>query len=58
MRALYHTKEYRHYLKLIKSENITQIPIKDVLNDLFFKNEIVPIEEKNGIRKIIYYKKE
>jgi Cft2 family RNA processing exonuclease len=58
MRALYHTKEYRHYLKIIKSENIQQIPLKDVLNDLFFNNEIIPIEEKKGIRKIIYYQEE
>ncbi|MFX1241273.1 MAG: MBL fold metallo-hydrolase [Promethearchaeota archaeon] len=58
MRPLYHTKEYRHYLKLIKTENIHQLPIKDVLNDLFFENEIVPIEEKMGIRKIIYYQED
>ncbi|MFW9820129.1 MAG: MBL fold metallo-hydrolase [Candidatus Thorarchaeota archaeon] len=58
MRPLYHTKEYRHYLKLIKSENIQQLPIKDVLGDLFFKNESVPIEEKKGIRKIIYYQED
>ncbi len=58
MRSLYHTKEYRHYLKLIKNENIQQNPIKDVLNDLFFKNDLIPIEEKKGIRKIIYYQEE
>ena len=58
MRALYHTKEYRHYLKIIKSEKIQQTPIKDVLNDLFFNNELIPIEEKKGIRKIIYYQEE
>jgi Cft2 family RNA processing exonuclease len=58
MRPLYHTKEYRHYLKLIKSKNIPQMSIKDVLNDLFFKNELVPIEEKKGIRKIIYYQED
>ncbi|MFX0023878.1 MAG: MBL fold metallo-hydrolase [Candidatus Hermodarchaeota archaeon] len=58
MRPLYHTKEYRHYLKLIKSENIKQLPIKDMLDDFFFQNEIIPIEEKKGIRKIIYYQEE
>jgi Cft2 family RNA processing exonuclease len=58
MRPLYQTKEYRHYLKLIKSENIQQLPIKDVLNDLFFENELVPIEEKKGIRKVIYYQED
>lgn len=58
MRPLYHTKEYRHYLKLIKSENIPHLPIKDVLNGLFFSNESIPIEEKKGIRKIIYYQEE
>ena len=58
MRALYHTKEYRHYLKLIKSENLPQSPVKDVLNDFFFNNELIPIEEKKGIRKVIYYQKE
>ncbi|MFX0039327.1 MAG: MBL fold metallo-hydrolase [Promethearchaeota archaeon] len=58
MRPLYHTKEYRHYVKLIKAENIQQMPIKDVLYDFFFKNELVPIEEKKGIRKIIYYQED
>ncbi len=58
MRPLYNTKEYRHYLKLIKSENIQQLPIKEVLNDLFFENELVPIEEKKGIRKISYYQED
>ncbi len=58
MRALYKTKEYRYYLKLIKSENISQTPIRDVLNDFFFKNTLIPIEEKKGIKKIIYYEKE
>ena len=58
MRALYHTKEYRHYLKLIKSENIPHLPIKDVLEDFFFKDELVPAEEKRAVRKIIYYQKE
>ncbi|MFX0004402.1 MAG: MBL fold metallo-hydrolase [Candidatus Hodarchaeota archaeon] len=58
MRALYHTKEYRNYIKLIKTENIQQIPIKNVLNNFFFKNESIPIEEKKGIRKIIYYQED
>jgi len=58
MRPLYHTKEYRHYLKLIKSENIPQISIKEVLNDFFFNNELIPLDEKKGIRKIIYYQKD
>ncbi|MFX1554275.1 MAG: MBL fold metallo-hydrolase, partial [Promethearchaeota archaeon] len=58
MRPLYHTKEYRHYLKLIKSENIPHLPLKDVLNDLFFSVESIPIEEKKAIRKIIYYQEE
>ncbi len=58
MRALYRTKEYNQYLKLIKSEELPQIPIKDVLADFFFKDELVPAEEKKGIRKIIYYHKE
>jgi len=58
MRPLYHTKEYRHYLKIIKSENVKQILLKDVLNNLFFNNESIPTEEKKGIRKIIYYQEE
>ncbi|MFX1504285.1 MAG: MBL fold metallo-hydrolase, partial [Promethearchaeota archaeon] len=58
MRPLYYTKEYRHYLKIIRSENIQQLPIKAVLNDLFFVNELIPIEEKKGIRKIIYYQED
>ncbi len=58
MRPLYRTKEYVHYLKLIKSENISQLDIKTVLNDLFFKVEFIPVEEKKGVRKIIYYQKE
>ncbi|MFX1387860.1 MAG: MBL fold metallo-hydrolase [Promethearchaeota archaeon] len=58
MRPLYHTKEYRYYMKIIKSENIQQIPLKDVLTNLFFNDELIPIEEKKGIRKIIYYREE
>ncbi len=58
MRSLYHTKEYFQYLKLINSSNIPQKPIKDVLNDLLFKNEDIPLKEKKSIGKIIYYQKE
>jgi len=58
MRALYRTKEYNHYLKLIKSKSIPQMPIEDALNDLFLKDNLVPIEEKKSIRKIIYYHEE
>jgi Cft2 family RNA processing exonuclease len=58
MRSLYHTKEYFQYLKLITSSNIPQLPIKDVLNDLLFKNEAIPLKEKKSIGKIIYYQKE
>ena len=58
MRSLYHNKEYFQYLKLINSSNIPQQPIKDVLNDLLFENEDIPLKEKKSIGKIIYYKKE
>ncbi|MFX1530651.1 MAG: MBL fold metallo-hydrolase [Promethearchaeota archaeon] len=58
MRALYRTKEYNHYLKLINSKNFPQMSIEDTLNDLFLKDKLVPIEEKKSIRKIIYYHKE
>ncbi len=58
MRGLYRTKEYRQYIKLIKSGNTTQLPIKDVLDDFFHTDKLVPIEEKKAIRKIIYYQKE
>jgi len=58
MRSLYHTKEYFQYLKLIKSSNIPQIPIKDVLNDLLLENEDIPLKEKKSIGKIIFYQKE
>ena len=58
MRALYRTKEYNQYLKLIKSKEVPQMAIRNVLEDLFFKDELVPSEEKKGIRKIIYYQKE
>ena len=58
MRSLYHSKEYFQYLKLIKSNNIPQLPIKEVLDDFFFKNEDIPSNEKKSIGKIIYYQKE
>jgi len=58
MRSLYRTKEYNNYLQLIKSKQIAQTPIKDVLDDFFLKNELIPLEEKTGIRKIIYYQQE
>jgi len=58
MRPLYRTKEYIDYLKLIKSEEISQLDIKALLKDLFFKDELIPVEEKKGVRKIIYYQKE
>jgi Cft2 family RNA processing exonuclease len=58
MRALYRSKEYNQYSKLIKSKQIPQVPISDVLNDFFFKDQLVPKEEKKGIKKIIYYDKE
>ena len=58
MRSLYQTKEYRHYLKLMKSQKISQSSPKDVLDDFFNKDAFVPIEEKKGIKKIIYYQKE
>ncbi len=58
MRSLYHTKEYFRYFKLIKSKNVIQMNILEVLNDFFNKNTLVPIEEKKSVRNIIYYKKE
>jgi hypothetical protein len=58
MRSLYNTKEYLQYLKLIKSRNIPQMPIKDVLHDLLVENQDVPMKEKKSIGKIIFYKKE
>ncbi|MBY8986446.1 MAG: MBL fold metallo-hydrolase [Candidatus Lokiarchaeota archaeon] len=58
MRSLYHTKEYLHYLKVIKSQNISQIPAKEVLDDFFNKDNLVPVKEKKGIKKVIYYQKE
>lgn len=58
MRSLYNTKEYLQYLKLIKSRNIPQMPIKDVLHDLLVENQDVPMKEKKSIGKIIFYKNE
>jgi len=58
MRALYRTKEYFQYLKLINSNNISQMPIERVLDDFFNNNNKIPLKEKNSIGKIIYYQKE
>jgi Cft2 family RNA processing exonuclease len=58
MRSLYHNQEYLKYLKLMKSGNITQKPIKEVLHDLLLENQDIPIKEKKSIGKIIYYHKE
>ncbi len=58
MRALYKTKEYDHYLKLIRTKKSNQMPIKDVLNNFFKEYKGVPVKEKKAIRKIIFYKKE
>ncbi len=58
MRSLYRTKEYFQYLKLIKSRNIPQMPIKEVLHDLLVENQDIPLKEKKSIGKVIYYKKE
>ncbi|MFW9937209.1 MAG: MBL fold metallo-hydrolase [Candidatus Thorarchaeota archaeon] len=58
MRSLYNTKEYFHYKKVIESEKITQIPILDVLNNFFLKNEKIPLKEKQSIEKVIYYQEE
>ncbi|MCJ7651403.1 MAG: MBL fold metallo-hydrolase, partial [Candidatus Lokiarchaeota archaeon] len=58
MRSLYHTKEYFQYFKLIKSKNINQMNILEVLNDFYNNNTLVPIEEKKSVRNIIYYKEE
>jgi Cft2 family RNA processing exonuclease len=58
MRSLYFTKEYFHYSKFIKSNNIPQMDIHDVLNHFFQDNKLVPFKEKKGIKKAIYYHKE
>jgi len=57
MRPLYHTKEYRYYFKMIKTGLIPQMPINDLLDDFFNKNDTVPEEEKKAIGKIIFYQK-
>ena len=58
MRSLYNTREYNHYLNIIKKKNVQQMPIKDVLTDLFSKNNLVPLKEQKAIGKIIYYQAE
>ncbi|MFX1401334.1 MAG: MBL fold metallo-hydrolase [Promethearchaeota archaeon] len=58
MRSLYNTKEYFFYKKLLKSENVIQLPIIEVLNDFFPHNEKIPVKEKKSIKKIIYYQEE
>ena len=58
MRSLYHSREYFQYLKLIKSKNITQKPIKEVLRDFLLENQDIPMKEKKSIGKLIYYQKE
>ena len=58
MRSLYHTKEYFQYFKFIKSKNIPQMAIYEVLDHFFKQNELVPFKEKQAIKKLIYYNKE
>jgi len=58
MRGLYKTKEYFKYFKTINSKNVPQQPIKEVLNDIFLKSKLIPLKEKQAIKKIIYYEKE
>ncbi|MHA1234857.1 MAG: MBL fold metallo-hydrolase [Promethearchaeota archaeon] len=58
MRSLYHSREYIKYLKIIKSDNIPQKPIKEVLQDLLLENKDIPMKEKKSIGKLIYYQKE
>jgi glyoxylase-like metal-dependent hydrolase (beta-lactamase superfamily II) len=58
MRPLYKTKEYRHYQNVLESNKINQIPIKEVLEDLFQTNELIPLKEKSAIKKVIYYQEE
>jgi Cft2 family RNA processing exonuclease len=55
LRALYKTKEYFKYFKIIKSKKIPQKSISEVLDDFFLKNEDIPLNEKKTIDKIIYY---
>ncbi len=58
MRSLYHSREYFQYMKLIKSNNIAQKPIKEVLHDFLLVNQNIPLKEKKSIGKLIYYQKE
>ncbi len=58
MRALYKTKETAHFINILKSKNIPQISIKEVLDDFFLKFNKIPLKEKKAIKKIIYYQKE
>jgi len=58
MRGLYKTKEYFKYFKTINSKKIPQLPIKEVIEDIFSKNKLIPLKEKKAIKKIIYYQKE
>ncbi|MFX1237322.1 MAG: MBL fold metallo-hydrolase, partial [Promethearchaeota archaeon] len=55
MRSLYRTKEYHQYLNFIKRKKIPQMPIREVLEDFFKKNQTIPLKEKNAIGKLIYY---
>ncbi len=58
MRSLYHTREYFQYNQIIKSNNIPQKPINDVLKNFFINDRSVPLKEKQSIRRMIYYRKE
>jgi len=58
MRSLYNTKEYNHYLNIIKNKNVPQMPIKELLTDFFNEKNLVPVKEKQAIGKIIYYQSE
>jgi hypothetical protein len=51
MRGLYRTKEYAHFRNIIKSKNIAQMSIKEVLSDFFSKYNKVPDKEKKAIQK-------
>ena len=58
MRGLYKTKEYFKYFKTINSKKIPQVPIKEVMDDIFLKNKLIPLKEKKAIKKFIYYQEE
>ncbi|MBN1213807.1 MAG: MBL fold metallo-hydrolase [Candidatus Lokiarchaeota archaeon] len=58
MRPLYKTKEYRKYLNIIKDRKIKQTPIDETIKDFFINSELVPLKEKEAIRKINYYNDE